>query len=101
MKTVATRDCLVDEGTVWKPKWVVEGGASWGGRSWWGCCWCARRREHERRRWGWRGLGRRRGRRVRIWGRGGVNIGGLRVSIWSGSVRAETSSFRVTDAKEG
>ena len=46
VKTSATRDCLEDEGTVWKPKCVVEFGASCSGI----CCCCARRREHEKQR---------------------------------------------------
>ena len=64
MKTLATRDCLVDEGTVWKPKCVV-GLVS--GAGCWDWAW-ARRREQERQRYGGRGLTKsRRGvRRVEV-----------------------------------
>ena len=66
MKILATRDCFEDEGTVWKPKCVVEFGASCFGI----CSCCARRREQERQRLGGRGLRRRWVRRVE--GRGKV-----------------------------
>lgn len=72
MKTLATRDCLVDEGTVWKPKCVV-GLAS--GAGCWAWAW-ARRREQERQRYEGRGLTRRRreDRRVEIRWRVGVDM---------------------------
>lgn len=72
MKTSATRDCLEDEGTVWKPKCVVESGAYCFGISC--CCPCARRREQERQRYGGRELRRRWVRRVEVRVRVGVGM---------------------------
>lgn len=76
MKTEATRDCLVDEGTVWKPKWVVWDGLVSGAGCWdWAWVW-ASRREQERQRYGGRGLTRRRreDRRVEVRWRVGVDM---------------------------
>lgn len=74
MKTLATRDCLVDEGTVWKPKCVVwDGLVSVAGC--WDWDWASRREQERQRYWG-RGLRktRREDRRAEVRWRVGVDM---------------------------